>query len=483
MKARAVFAILLVLTASLSAGLSYWYAQSISAPSIGNTQEPGSASRDCDYTFYIDGSTYLATKGDGSGNKYSGTSGTTVISNAITDGGAGLYCFQPGTFVAVISPLPVSTGIHLRGAGMGITIIQQPASINGDVISGSSLTDISITDLSINGNKANNPTGDNGISITSLTGGRIERVESYNNILKGIALSDTCSNVLINGVELHTNDQDGIGLASGTIAGGTICKDVTITNSFIHDNSIYGIGLVMPSTLYSRTENIIIANNHILNSATYGIEVIGAKYPIIIGNYIEESVNHGIDLGSVTAGFNVINPVVMGNTIKNGQAQGIRLQSVNNATIIGNTVFDDQTPKTQTYAIGINAIIGGGTIEGNNLGGNLNGAVTGTAELIIIRNNNGYNPVGKITNFIMGTTHFAPWGTSSAVGASTTYTITGVDEFITTTGGTGVSINIACGGNNYVSAATTLTNQLVWIGCTINFGAFSVAPTVTVFGN
>ena len=87
--------------------------------------EQGGGVEACSYLFYQEGSIYYAKNqqpGTNRGkNQFSDSSATNVIQNAITAGGAGLYCFRAGTFLATITPI---TGTYLRGAGMGITIIK-----------------------------------------------------------------------------------------------------------------------------------------------------------------------------------------------------------------------------------------------------------------------------------------------------------------------------------------------------------------------
>src|SRR5207249_3036906 len=93
------------------------------------------------------------------------------------------------------------------------------------------------------------------------------------------------------------------------------------------------------------------------------------------------------------------------------------------------------------------------------------------------------NPFGT-TAWGGSTPSIAPLGTASTPSASTQYRISGMDVFITSTGGTSVSITILDNkGNTIASGLTTLTAQFLPVGYQINFGAFSPAPTVTVFGN
>lgn len=359
---------------------------------------------------------------NGSNNKvdYFGSDGTTVIQNTINAISSGSIFIKEGIYLTTFT---LKNNVNIIGSGINSTIIKQPNSINGDVISGNTLSNIVIRDFSIDGNKANNPTGDNGISLVDISNINITRVSSFNNKLKGFAISDSGSNIVFDSIESYSNDQDGIGLASGTTGSGKICKNIFITNSYIHDNTIYGIGLVVPTNAYSQTENVSIINNRIINNASYGIEIFGAKAPIIIGNHIEKSGNHGIDLGSVgDDAFLVTNATIIGNIIKNGATQGIRVQSASGSRIIGNRCFDDQAVKTQTYGIGINAG-SQNLIMGNDLNGNLTGPIDGSNGTFDVINNLGYNPQALAT---------------IAVGASVfTYTNNdGYPEEVQITGGT-----------------------------------------------
>ena len=76
----------------------------------------------------------------------------------------------------------------------------------------------------------------------------------------------------------------------------------------------------------------------------------------------------------------------------------------------------------------------------------------------------------------------APSGTAAPL-ASTAYRAEVTDLIITSTGGTAVSITITdAAGNTIASGLTTLTNYYLPAGFSINFGAFTGAPTVTVIG-
>lgn len=103
---------------------------------------------------------------------------------------------------------------------------------------------------------------------------------------------------------------------------------------------------------------------------------------------------------------------------------------------------------------------------------------------VCVKDNAGLNPINKITNHTNVAQNQIGFygGTTATVIASTDYTIVGSNIMITSSAGTGVSITIKDGaGNTVASALTTLTAQTIPVGFKINFGAFSVAPTVSVF--
>ena len=108
-----------------------------------------------------------------------------------------------------------------------------------------------------------------------------------------------------------------------------------------------------------------------------------------------------------------------------------------------------------------------------------------------IQNNPGLNPFGLLATPFTTTVPSggsawmgpgAPSGTAAPV-ASTSYRAEVCDQIITSTGGTSVSITIKdAAGNTLLSGATTLTNYYLAAGWSIDFGAFTAAPTVTVIG-
>lgn len=94
---------------------------------------------------------------------------------AASAAGGGIVRFPRGTTLA--ASIPIYTGAHYLGAGYGATTVKQPngtnapvfitdqfASLTGTNTSGGPYT-WSVRDLTVDGNKANNPSGGNGLSI------------------------------------------------------------------------------------------------------------------------------------------------------------------------------------------------------------------------------------------------------------------------------------------------------------------------------
>jgi len=222
----------------------------------------------------------------------------------------------------------------------------------------------------------------------------------------------------------------------------------------------------------TNNDGAIIDGNYVWSCKSDGITAWNDGQ-VITGNRITAN-----SAGQAFAGINAtqdnsgsslpVRGLVIESNYVQGYSIGLKAINMNTTTILGNDFNATTTPVSYT-------MVGGGA---NPIGNST------------IRSNGGYNPVGKYTN-PFGTTAWggsnpaiAPYGTAATPSASTNYRIAGVDVFITSTGGTGVSITIQDNkGNTIASGLTTLTMQFIPVGFMINFGAFSPAPTVTVFGN
>ncbi len=119
---------------------------------------------------------------------------------------------------------------------------------------------------------------------------------------------------------------------------------------------------------------------------------------------------------------------------------------------------------------------------------NLSLSSSGSTLLCQIKNNRGYRP-GTIaspfntTNDKIGMHNFAGSTYSANPVATRSYTAVLSDLLITSSGGTAVAIDLKDeSASTYATGLTTLTSVILPVNHLINFGNFSVAPTVTVAG-
>lgn len=117
---------------------------------------------------------------------------------------------------------------------------------------------------------------------------------------------------------------------------------------------------------------------------------------------------------------------------------------------------------------------------------------SGASDSLIIRNNLGYNPVGALeTDFLTvgaSAVHaIGLGGNGTTLLPDTDYVATGVDLQITCTGGAGVSITVMDSAGNVLTSGATCSPSMqpisLPIGYAIDFGHFTAAPTLKVFGD
>jgi parallel beta-helix repeat protein len=107
----------------------------------------------------------------------------------------------------------------------------------------------------------------------------------------------------------------------------------------------------------------------------------------------------------------------------------------------------------------------------------------------IVRNNIGYNPVGNIaTPFRNVATYTFGGYEGTAAGptvANQDYICRQIDCIVDITGGTGVNVTLKDPSGNVISTIGATPIHALWVPARfiLNFGNFSVAPTVVVSGN
>ena len=208
----------------------------------------------------------------------------------------------------------------------------------------------------------------------------------------------------------------------------------------------------------------------------------------------EASYNYLEGNNAIGMNINAANATIMGNLVEHSSvgASGVynafHISGAHNI-IVGNRATDTINP--QTTRAGFEEVTGAtDNIISNNYSDKMVvGSFLAVADLAgttsIFRGDNPLNPIGRISNSMnSGSGYIALTGLTGVPVASTVYQIHNVDMLITSTGGTGVSISITDqNGNSVVSGLATISAQYIPVGYKINFGGFSVAPTVTVFGN
>jgi len=324
----------------------------------------------------------------------------------------------------------------------------------------------------------------------------IIEAESWNTIFRlkdqatfhVFANSDTTNgndHIIIRGFNIDMNlaNQGGSNFAPSGI-GFVKVRSSIIENNYVHDipygepsGGSAGIEIYSYGTEYN---NNLWIGNFIENAAYMALSPYSVRGEIIAFNQIRNA-HRGIYLD------NAYGSTIYGNSIRhsypNSNSVGIRLYRYCQQNSILSNVIDN-------YPYGIELLAnrnGDNVIMGNVIWGATYPIVVRPALSLgnIIRNNIGFNPVGvitlpfKTTGAIVGLD-----GDESVPTANMDYVVAGVDIFITSSGGTGVSITIKDqNGNTVASGLAILTAQFLPIGYKINFGSFTSAPTVIVSGN
>jgi hypothetical protein len=273
-------------------------------------------------------------------------------------------------------------------------------------------------------------------------------------------------------------DENALGTKADFYALASFLWSTIVDNSFTHSLSDRGQELNVSSGAYlSITGNSFSTN---ISPGASTVITLGGTQTVFSGNSIQDF-GAGTNIDYLVAGPSFVGTI-------SGNSFGVNSAVTSIIEITGARVAIDGNSFTGPAVNAIDLE----SLASTNITITDNQFITGSSQIkfgvaptgqTIIRNNAGYNPVGQITNFITSST-IAPWGTSSTVSASTDYTVKGVDTFLTSTGGTAISITVKDSSGNTVtglSGLATVTAQYLPIGYRINFGAFSGAPNVTVF--
>lgn len=273
----------------------------------------------------------------------------------------------------------------------------------------------------------------------------------------GVRVDTTAASVklMIDWSYLESSVQDGLNFNVGTLR---------ISNSYIFGNGRYGIWQTSPDS--SHTSSIYVHDNLIWNNTAAGLVLLWAGRAIVSGNDFNQNGSN-----------NVLNPQAL-------------LSQAAFLSVTGNNFNDPRGGAACAYHMRLSRLgsIAKGSISGNTFG--LGGQtapiyydyVSGNKALI--QGNSGFNDTyGKVASpfqaGVVPAVGFMGAGSATPV-ASTAYRADGAPLLLAVSGGTGVSITIADPAGNTVQSGLASYNGTLSPGYTINFGAFTVAPTVYV---
>jgi len=232
-------------------------------------------------------------------------------------------------------------------------------------------------------NKAGNPGKEGeiyGIELSKVWDVIIDGIYVHDSHETGIAIEGGSYDVIVKNCRVSDTGYDGIGVGGF----GAINYRIWFVNNYItgtipyhaitverQNHQVHVVGNIIDYTTENAgsagihldaTYNVEVKGNIIRNRAQYGIRIVGnSTYParsvIISENIIYQSSGdtggHGIFLSPSTAN-GLRNILIVDNDVRNmqGDYSGIVLGNyVQNVTVIGNYVYDDQGTATQDYGI------------------------------------------------------------------------------------------------------------------------------------
>jgi parallel beta-helix repeat protein len=367
--------------------------------------------------------------------------------DACNTAGGGVVFLPPGTYLvsAIIRP---KSNVWIRGAGKAATTLKLANGTNLSVIqSAVALSRCRVSDLAVNGNKANQSSGTPmGIVFTDCSFVEVVNCRVYDTHSRGIwywnntdCLVSNCEvsdsgafgNINVMGTSLRVLDNivsgstmgiaiEGNGLSSGIVIAKNTVKDpteigiacgslnpgVTVVGNYVTSLAT-SFGCIDPGSCLDTT-----VSGNVCNGGGGGIVTDGGQRQSIVSNIVRSPAGHGINIlsskdcsvvGNVVsnAGWDGINfwvvtdSLIQGNIVKNSarllaDRTGIGIESTSTGIVIaGNRCYDDQGTKTQAYGIKSSTTSDYLTVTGNDLRGNLTGAMSLVGANNLVESNQG----------------------------------------------------------------------------------------------
>lgn len=426
---------------------------------------------ECSFMIFTDYTTTYAKNCSTGIIDYSGTDAATVINSALSQintlGGGSIYVKGEGIahpyLIKSALVIPDSGHLTFYGDGPEYTVLQIPSGYDNDLFV---FTGVKTHNSYFNTFRDFEGIGNKGIGSFQNTGFKLNSTgfgvtdSLWTNVfLRDFKMDDVYidgSNSWNNRFETSTFEH--AGRAGLYRTGGSGTSDIKVTNSKFLYNDQYGVydGAVFAT---------YIGNWFYKNAETafWGTDTF--RKSVVIGNRFEDN----------------------SNSANNGYDDMHLFESDLNV-ITGNIFYGSEPGDNKVrYGIYVDGFSTQNTITTNSFGNGNFGMgkvfVSATSQTSIVDSNPGWNPVGVVLRpFVPTQNTISPMGGAlSAPAANTDYTVRVAPIMITSTGGSDISITIKDGSDNIVaSGLSTLSAQYVPVGYKINFGAYSVAPTVTV---
>lgn len=280
-------------------------------------------------------------------------SSTGGIQEAINDlpTAGGTVVLSGGTTYSTSAAITVANDVHIRGAGVGASIVKGANGTTHSIFAPSSTSRISFRDLTVDGNSANRTTG-SGISLTGTTDVRIENCAFQNIDLSGVRLENSTTtrtwirNCKFTGCNANNSSGDACIQGHGNPA----------AHSYVWVENNYCDTYEDAAIRFDTATDIWISNNRVVGPFSSGEEGIVLGYgtrAVLEGNVVSDNNGSGILYGTstlaTTRGIRIANNLCYDNN------NGIKVEwQATNAAITGLTLSGNvcyQAARTQNYGV------------------------------------------------------------------------------------------------------------------------------------
>jgi hypothetical protein len=245
-------------------------------------------------------------------------------------------------------------------------------------------------------------------NVTNIVGGNCITITGEdgiirNNVLKRVQQPE----IFYNGI--YVKHMGGILL---TYAGTRIARNIIISNN-VFENTKMGVALdpgmenitiadnimIINASKYGledgiairgSTKNVRVVSNKVYNSYANGVKIGLGSYAVIVqNNWIDSAQREGIRIEINSTGHQIFGNIIKNNgrdlslSSTDARRAGIGVRG-NNILIINNTIYDDQTPPTQTFGIAIEETASDIYIAGNIIYGNVSADIRNRGENVKI---------------------------------------------------------------------------------------------------